>query len=163
VLWRHAWCRPHGIDPSTGLAATRTETLTRSPISDGRGPREVEQSVSVFGSAGEAETVVTSVESQWRSCGSSGVAQGSGEDHWTFDFSAVQFRGDVVSVSMAAGNVESGGSACQTAIGIRANVVVEAWACLWVDFPIGATAADPTVAGDNAGQLVAAMLDKVKV
>jgi PknH-like protein len=118
----------HGTDPSTGLAATRTETLTRSPISDGRGPREVEQSVSVFGSAGEAETVVTSVESQWRSCGSSGVAQGSGEDHWTFEFSAVQFRGDVVSVSMAASNVESGGRACQTAIGIRANVIVEAWA-----------------------------------
>ena len=51
----------------------------------------------------------------------------------------------------------------QTAIGIRANVVVEAWACLWANSPIGRTAADPALAGDNAGQLVDAMLDKVKV
>jgi hypothetical protein len=153
----------HGTDPATGLAAIRTATLTRSPISDGRGPKEVEQSVSVLDSAGEAQTGAGSLESQWRSCPSSGVAQGSGEDHWTFDFDAVQNRGDTVSVSMAASNVESGGRVCQTAIGISANVVVEACACLWADSPIGATRADATLAGNNAEQLVAAMLDKVKV
>lgn len=64
---------------------------------------------------------------------------------------------------MAAANIESGGRACQTAIGVRANAVVEAWTCLWADFPIGATRGDPSVAGHHAEQLVAAMLDKVKV
>jgi serine/threonine-protein kinase len=141
----------HATDSATGLAAIRTAILTRSPISNGRGPKELEQSVSVFGTADEARTFATTLESQWRACTSGGVAQGSGEDHWTFDFSAVQNRGDVVSVSMAASNVESGGRACQTAIGIRANVVVEAWTCLWADFPIGTTTADPSVAGDHGG------------
>ncbi len=153
----------HGSDTSTGLAAMRSQILTRSPISNGEGPKEVEQSVSVFGSGDEAKAVVTAVESQWRSCASNRVVQGSGEDIWTFDFSAVQFRGDVVTVSMAAPQVESGGRACQTAIGLRANVVVEAWTCLWADFPIGTTRGDPSVAGHHAEQLVAAMLDKVKV
>jgi serine/threonine protein kinase len=153
----------HGTDSATGLAATRTAILTRAPLSDGRGPTELEQSVSVFDSADDAQTLATSVESQWRACNSGGVGQGSGEDHWTFNFGTLQNRGDVVSVSMAASNIESGGRACQTAIGIRANVVVEAWTCLWADSPIGTTAADPTLAGDNSEQLVAAMLDKVKV
>jgi hypothetical protein len=31
------------------------------------------------------------------------------------------------------------------------------------DFPIGTATADPSVAGDDAEQLVAAMLDKVKI
>ena len=141
----------------------RSQILTRSPTSNGEGPKEVEQSVSVFGSEDEAKAVVTAVESQWRSCASNRVVQGSGEDTWTFDFSAVQFRGDVVTVSMAAPQVESGGRACQTAIGLRANVVVEAWTCLWADFPIGTTTGDPGVAGHHAEQLVTAMLDKVKV
>jgi serine/threonine-protein kinase len=110
----------------------------------------------------QAKAVVTAVDSQWRSCASNGVVQGSGEDKWTFDFSAVHFRGDVVTVSMAAPQIESGGRACQTATGLRANVVVEAWTCLWADFPIGATKGDPSVAGHYAEQLIAAMLDKVK-
>jgi hypothetical protein len=140
----------------------RSQILTRSPISNGEGPKEVEQSVSVFSSGDEAKAAVTPLESQWRPCASNGVVQGSGEDKWTFDFSPVQFRGDVVTVSMAAPQIESGGRACQTAIGVRANVVAEAWACLWVDFPIGATRGDASVAGHYAEQLIAAMLDKVR-
>jgi PknH-like extracellular domain len=89
--------------------------------------------------------------------------QGSGEDTWIYDFSAVQFRGDVVTVSMAAPQIESGGRACQSAIGVRANVVVEAWSCLWAAFPIGTTTGDPSVAGHHAEPLVAVMLDKVKL
>ena len=111
-----------GSDPSTGLVAMRSQTLTRSPLSNGRGPALVEQSVSVFGSGDEAKAVVTALESQWRSCANSGVTQGSGEDTSTFDFSAVQFRGDVVTVSMAAAQIESGGRACQTAIGVLLRV-----------------------------------------
>jgi serine/threonine-protein kinase len=77
----------------------------------------------------------------------------------------VQFRGDVSSVSMAAGaQVEVGSRACQTAIGLRTNVVVEAWTCIWVSFPyFPATPADPNAAGDYAVQLVTAMVNKVKV
>ena len=54
---------------------------------------------------------------------------------------------------MVAAQIVAGGRACQ----------VEAWTCLWVNFPIGTTAADPSVAGDHAEQLVTAMLNKVKV
>ena len=141
----------------------RSQILTRAPGSNGRGPSEVEQRVSVLGSGDEAKAVITAVESQWQSCVKNGVVQGSGEDIWQFNFSAVQFGGDVVNVSMAAPQVESGGRACQTAIGIRANVVVEVWTCLWADFPIGTTTGDPSVAGHYGEQLIAAMLDKVKV
>jgi hypothetical protein len=103
------------------------------------------------------------VKSQWQPCTKNEVVQGSGEDRWPCDFSAVQFGGDVVTVSMAAPQIVSGGRACQTAIGPRANVVVEAWTCLWADFPIGTTKGDPSVAGHYAEQLIAAMLDEVKV
>jgi serine/threonine protein kinase len=153
----------HGSDPNTGRVAVRSQTLTRSPTSNGAGPKEVEQNASVFGSADEARATVTAVEGQWRSCASQGVVQGSGEDTWHFNFSDVQFRGDVVTVSMAAPQIESGGRACQTAIGLRANVVIEAWTCLWADAPIGATSGDTSLAGDHAEQLVTAMLDRVKV
>ncbi|GAC1646144.1 MAG: hypothetical protein NVS4B6_20050 [Mycobacterium sp.] len=108
-------------------------------------------------------TAVTAAQSQWRSCANNGVVEGSGEDTWHFNFSAVQFGGDVVTVSMAAPQVESGGRACQTAIGLRANVVVESWTCLWIDFPIGTTSGDPSMAGHHAERLIAAMLDKVTV
>lgn len=155
----HQW----DSDPSIGLEAVRTKAFIRSSTSEGKGPKEVQQLVAVFESADQAQTTVAGAESQWRSCSSSGVTQGSGEDRWTFHFGAVQSRGDLASVSMAAGNIESGGRACQTAIGRRANVVVQAWACLWVNASYGATEPDPTEAGDSAGQLVAAMLENVKL
>jgi hypothetical protein len=70
---------------------------------------------------------------------------------------------DVVTVSMAAPHIESGGRACQTAIRLRANVVVGAWTCLWANSPVGTSTADPSMARHYAEQLIAAMLDKVKV
>ena len=79
---------------------------------------------------------------------------------WTFDSSALRFRGDIITVSMAAPQIVAGGRACRSAIGLGANVIVEAWTCLWVDFPIGTARGDPSVAGQNAEELVAAMLDK---
>jgi len=61
-------------------------------------------------------------------------------------------------------NIAPAGRACQTAIGLRANVVVEAWTCVWANFPyFPATPADPNEAGDYAVQLVTAMLGKVRV
>ena len=69
----------------------------------------------------------------------------------------------MVTVSMAAPQIVSGGRACQTAIGLRANVVVEARTCLWADFPIGTTKGDPSIAGHYPEQLIAAMLDKVRI
>jgi hypothetical protein len=51
---------------------------------------------------------------------------GYGEDSWTYKLGDVQFRGDMSSVSMAAGSqAEVGSRACQIAIGLRANVVVD--------------------------------------
>jgi hypothetical protein len=92
----------HGSDPNAGLVALRSQTLTRSPTSTGEGPKEVEESASVFGSSDQAQAALNSLVSKWRSCASQGVTQGSGEDIWHFNFSDVQFRGDVVTVSMAA-------------------------------------------------------------
>lgn len=155
----HQW----GTDPNSAPEAVRAKTYLRSPTSEGKGPKEVQQLVAVFSSPDQAQSAMASAVSLWRSCGSSGVTQGSGEDRWTFHFGDVQSRGDVASVSMAAGNIESGGRACQTAIGRRSNVMVQAWACLWVTSdPYGPATLDPNLAGDNAGQLAAAMLDKVK-
>jgi hypothetical protein len=86
-------------------AAIRARDLSRWAARPSLGHRvrmdEGQRSVSVFGSGDEVKAVVTAVESQWRSCASNGVVQGSGEDSCTFDFSAVQFRGDVVTLSMA--------------------------------------------------------------
>lgn len=153
----------HGSDPNAGLAAMRSQTLSRAPGSEGQGPTEVEQSVSVFSSGDEARAVVIAAESQWQLCAKNGVIQGSGEDIWHFDFGSVQFRGDMVTVSMAALNQESGNRACQTAIGLRANVVAEAWTCLWPNgYPVSTSNPDPSWAGRYAEHLVATMLDKVE-
>ena len=53
----------HGGDPNAGLVAARGQTMTRSPTSTGDGPKEVEQSVSVFTTAEEARAALTSLES----------------------------------------------------------------------------------------------------
>lgn len=153
----------HSTAANAGLAAMRSKILTRPPGSSGQGPTEVEQSVSVFATVDQTKSVASATESQWESCANNGVVQGSGEDIWTFNFSTVQTAGDMVTVSMAAPQVESGGRACQSAIGVRANVMVEAWTCLWADYAIGTAKGDPSLAGRYAGQLVVAMLDKVKV
>jgi hypothetical protein len=148
------------------VVAERDGKFARTPESQGSGPANVEESVLIFSSAEEAETVFKASQAQWRSCTGSPVTVGYGEDSWTYNLGAVQFRGDVSSVSMAAASQAQvvGDRACQTAIGLRANVVVETWTCLWASFPyFPATPADPNAAGDYAVQLINAMLDKVKV
>jgi hypothetical protein len=56
----------------------------------------------------------------------------------------------------------SGHSACQQAMGIRANVVVGVRSCNGdVDIPIDVTVADPNLAGTDAQRLAVAILGQI--
>lgn len=152
-------------DGNTGLLAERNGKYSRPSVSEGNGPANVEERVRIFASVDEAKTAFNSSQAQWRSCAGHEVTVGYGESSWTYELADVQFHGDLSSVSMASGgNVTVGDRACQTAIGLRANVVVEAWTCLWVDFPYAPeTPADPNAAGEYAVQVVTAILDRIKI
>jgi serine/threonine protein kinase len=129
------------------------------------GPIEVEQTVAVFPAAQQAQTVLTSSQRQWQSCAAGQVHYGvpgtNGEVGWGFNLGSVQFHDDILTVSMAGINRESGDSACQQALGIRANVVVGARTCLEPDIPTTATAGDPNLAGQYAQALAADILSHI--
>jgi hypothetical protein len=56
----------------------RSQTLSRSPGSDGREPTEIEESIYVFGSGDDPSALVSSVQSQRRSCAKNDPADGEG-------------------------------------------------------------------------------------
>lgn len=83
----------------------------------------------------------------------------NGEVKWDFNLGSVRLHGDVLTVSMAAvGGMESVGSACQQALGVKADVVVSARSCL----ENSSTVADPSLAGENAERIATHILNKVK-
>lgn len=155
----------HISDENTGIVAERNGKYSRPSVSQGNGPANVEERVLTFASVEAAKIAFNSSQAQWRSCAGHEVTVGYGESSWTYELGDVQFHGDLSSVSMASGgNVTVGDRACQTAIGLRANVVVDAWTCIWADFPYApATPADPNAAGDYAVQVVTSILDRIKI
>jgi hypothetical protein len=68
----------HGSDASTGVVAVRDQKINRSLYSDGRGPSDVEESISLFASPDEAEAelvcpgrrlIARCAEQPWRANG----------------------------------------------------------------------------------------------
>jgi hypothetical protein len=80
-----------------------------------------------------------------------------------FDLGPVQAHGDVVTVSMVANGQESGGSACQQVMAVRANVVIAVRACRYPEPPPGELNADVSSVRKDAEPLASAMIDKVRI
>ncbi|WP_242660643.1 serine/threonine-protein kinase PknH/PknJ [Mycobacterium kubicae] len=151
---------------NTGFDAILDQTLTPGNYSyNSTGPTEVEQTAVVFPSAQKAQEVLASSQVQWQACAAGKVGYRvpgtNGEVGWDFDMGSVRLQDDILTVSMAGINHESGDSACQQALGIRANVIVGARTCLVPDIPVTATVADPNLAGQYAQKLASEILSSI--
>jgi serine/threonine protein kinase len=151
----------------TGFVALRDQTLEPgSSTYNSAGPTKVEQTVVVFPTPEQAQAVLTSSQRQWQSCAAGVVSyrvpNTMGEVGWGFNLGNVALHDDVLTVSMAGINRESGNNACQQALGVRANVVVGARNCVEPDIPVTATVADPNLAGPNAERLAQDLLNRVQ-
>ena len=146
----------------TDFVALRDKTLRDR---DGWGIL-VQQTVAVYPTPDQALALLTSSEIRWRECARGEVSYRvpgtNGEVGWNFNLGDVELQDDVLTVSMAGINRSSGNSACQQAVGVRANVVVGVRSCNGnPDIPINATVADPNLAGTSAKRLAVAILDGI--
>lgn len=130
-------------------------------------PYWVEQTAAVFPSAQQAQQVLKSSQDQWDTCSGGEVDVTLGyENGRGFKLGRVQRDGDLISISMASASGLTGLHACQQALGIRANVVVEARTCeepTVPNFTWENPVVSPAWASPTAAPIANAMLDKVKV
>jgi PknH-like extracellular domain len=127
-------------------------------------PYYVEQAVAVFATAEQAQQVVKSSQAQWHTCGGTEVDVTLGfENGRGFHLGDVENTGDVAAVPMASWGGLNGLHACQQAIGMRANAVVEARTCEEPSVPNfnWQEPVNPAWASRSATPLVSAMLDSV--
>lgn len=126
----------------------------------------LEQTAVVVSSTEQAQKLLKSAQSQWDTCSSSQVDVTLGfENGRSFKLGDVKHEGDLITIRMASWDGLTGLHACQQALGVRANVIVEARTCEdpsvpnfnWQD-PLNPAWASPT-----AAPVANAMLDKVKV
>jgi hypothetical protein len=152
----------------SGFAGVRDQILKAevNPYNS-TSPTQVEQTVVAFPTPDQAQAVLTSAQRQWQDCArglvSYTVPNTNNEVGWSYNFGGVQLRDNLLSVSMAGINRESGNSACQQTLGIRANIVVGVRSCNDApEIPISATVADPDLAGRNAERLARDILSRVQ-
>jgi serine/threonine protein kinase len=164
----------HEVYADTGFDAMHDQTLTKEPYvynATGSAPEVLEQTVIVFPSADQAQTVVASAQNQWRSCATGEVDQKAGpESGYGWKLGDVQLRGELLTVSMASNGAITGPTACQQVLGARDNVVVGIRSCSDIEQsaatnydPIRGWPTDPRWATNDAGRMADAMLEKVKV
>ncbi len=161
----------------TDVEAVKTESYAPGPYTTAdQGPAQLEQTVAVFPSAASAQRLLATQQRQWAACSTPAnplypespyldvsVMYGY-ENGRIFALGDVERSGDVIAISMASNNPLWHAFACQQALGVRENVVVEARTC---QVPPNTTSisdlepADPAWAVPDAQRLVEAMLEKV--
>jgi serine/threonine protein kinase len=152
----------------TSFTGIRDQILQAEASSyDSAAPTLVEQTVIAFATPDQANATVTTSQRQWQDCArglvSYRVPNTNNEVGWSFNFGEVQLRDNVLTVSMAGINRESGNSACQQVLGARANIVVGVRSCNDApSIPISATVADPDLAGQSANRLAGDILSRVQ-
>jgi serine/threonine-protein kinase len=153
----------------------RTESFAPATYdSNYYGPSRLEQTVAVFPTAADAQILLAEQQRQWHACGNQaspvwpespyidvgvtlGYEQGRG-----FTLGKTQHDGDVMALSMASNSGLNGPDACQQAMGIRNNVIVETRTCKAPNLTISPMVRpDPDWAVPDAQRLAAAMLNKV--
>jgi hypothetical protein len=128
-------------------------------------PYYAEQTAVVFTSATEAQQILKSAQAQWHTCSSSEVGVTLGyENGRSFRLGDVEHEGDLIAIPMASWGGLNGLHACQQALGVRGNVVVEARTCEEPSIPNfnWQEPVNPAWASPTAAPLVNAMLNKVK-
>lgn len=164
----------HGVYGDTSVEQMKTESFEGSFGPGYFGPSRLEQTVAVFPGASDAQNMLAAQQRQWHACGNPahppypeqpetdvGVTLGY-EQGRDFILGKIQHDGDVMSLSMASNDGLNGPDACQQAMGIHNNVIVEARTCQAPDLTISPMVQpDPSWAVPDAQHLVAAMLNKI--
>jgi serine/threonine-protein kinase len=162
-----AFTAEHDVYGDTGFQVIKTQSFGNLYGDSGqaKGPYRLEQTAVVFPSTDPAQKFLASSQTQWNACANGEVDVTLGfENGRGFRLGSVQRRqGDLLTVSMADNGGLNGAHACQQALGVRANVVVETRTC---EVPSNAGSPmdppDPAWAVSDAEELAKAMLGKVK-
>nr|WP_308289992.1 sensor domain-containing protein [Mycolicibacterium sp. PAM1] len=162
---------------NTEVEMMKTESFSPGPhVTGDEGPWQLQQTAAIFPSAASVKSFLAEQQRQWAACSKPAdppypnfpdidvsVVYGY-ENGRSFILGNVERIEDTIVVSMASNDPLWGAHACQQALGVRNNVVVEARTC---QVPRNAASidglepADPNWALPHAQHLVTAMLDKV--
>jgi hypothetical protein len=158
----------HDVYADPAPAEIKTQTfgnLYRG--SNQKGPHLLQQTAAVFSSAGEAQGFMNSSQAQWQNCARGEVDATFGEENGAaYSMGTVQRDGDLITVAMATNGGENGPDACQQALGMRENVIIETRTCQVPDVittyqPGQEWPKDPRWAIPDAQRVAQAILDNV--
>jgi PknH-like extracellular domain len=158
----------HDVYAANEPTAMKTQTFGHVYGSGSNTPHLVAQAAAIFPSAAQAPAVMTSSQQQWETCAKGEVDATLGYENGAgYTLGPVQRNGDLITVSMATNGGENGPDACQQALGVRENVVVETRSC---EIPVVTDTYDPTKgltsdpgwATPDAQRVAEAMLENIK-
>lgn len=157
----------HEVYSTAGPPALKTQSFG-SLYGGADGPHLVQQTAAVFPSIEEARAFLEKSLAQWNSCAPGQVQAILGyENGADYTVGSVERQGDLITVAMAKNDGLNGPDACQQALGVRENVVVEARTC---EAPKVSTAFDPSAgfpkdprwAEPDAERVATAMLENIQ-
>lgn len=130
-------------------------------------PYLLQQTAAVFPSSAEAAAFFEHSQAQWEACAANEVDATLGyENSASYVLGDVQRYGNLMTVSMATNGGLNGPRACQQAMGLRSNVIIETRACNVPDIqtnydPAKGWQRNPNWASPIAEEAVKAMLENV--
>jgi serine/threonine protein kinase len=156
----------HDVYAPAGPSEIKTQTFgTPNGINPGT-PHLLQQTAAVFSSAEGAQQLLTSSEGKWKACTSLRVEARFGyESSAGFTLGRVLRQNGMITLPMASTtNVGpfNGADACQQALGVRENVVVEVRTCEAPNLTAPPDGPNLTWAVPDAERVVRAMLQNVK-
>ena len=156
----------HEVYSTTNFEAIKTQTFGNLyGRSSGREPYLLHQTAVVFRSAKEAQGFLTSSQAQWDACSKTEVDATLGyENGRTFALGDARSKPNLITVAMASNDGLYGPDACQQALGVRDNVVVETRTCEAPHVTAGPDQGfpkDPGWAVPDAERVAQAMLENV--
>ena len=130
-------------------------------------PYLLQQTGAVFPSPAEAAAFLQRSQNQWEACAANDVDATLGyENSASYVLGTVERSGDLMTVSMATNGGLNGPRACQQAMGLRSNVIVETRTCNVPDIqnaydPARGWQRNPNWASPIAEEVAAAMLKNI--
>ncbi|ORV56796.1 hypothetical protein AWC06_00865 [Mycobacterium fragae] len=155
----------HDVYGSADPTAIKTQTFGVPYGVNAGTPHLLQQTAAVLSSAEDARQFLISSESKWKACGSLKVSATFGyESGAGYILGRVVGQGDMITLGMASTNnmgPTNGADACQLAMGVRENVVVEVRTCEAPDVTSAPASPDLVWVVPDAEKVAKAMLDNV--
>lgn len=154
----------HDVYVAADPTAIKTQTFGNLySASIKTGPYLIQQTAAVFSSAEPAQQFLKSSQAQWDTCSRSEVDATLGyENGRGYTLGRVQRQVHLITVTMASNGGETGPDACQQALGVRENVVVETRTCTVPNANVAPGYGNPNWATPDAERVAKANLQNVK-